>query len=191
MRRWTISPFTLAKWPAGKQSFTTTGPQADYKCHLQRWSPSEGNLSFISIKRSKEHWPRPGGPGWSLEIPVDLWAPNTFTYDITIHPCVKYSIIPPPRRKVRKYQMEYAFLSKMGRVTGYIYITPQCQSQLSWEANLQDCSQMSKNKREKPGALFSVSSVVTGNQASNVEEIMQLLEWGRQSLSWGSKKPKC
>lgn len=58
--------------PAGKQASTITGLQADYECHLQRWSPSEGNLCFISIKRSKEHWPRPGGPVWSLGIPVDL-----------------------------------------------------------------------------------------------------------------------
>lgn len=74
VRRWTISSLHLLndQSPAGKQSFATTELQADYECHLQRWSPSEGNLSFISIKRSKEHWPRPGGPGWSLGIPVDL-----------------------------------------------------------------------------------------------------------------------
>jgi hypothetical protein len=45
---------------------------------------------------------------------------HTFTYDITIHSCVKYSIIPPPKRKVRKYQMEYDFLSKIGGITGFI-----------------------------------------------------------------------
>lgn len=60
-------PLALLYWqnyqlPAGKQPITAILPQAYYECHLQRWSPSERNLCFISIKRSKEHWPGPGGP---------------------------------------------------------------------------------------------------------------------------------
>ena len=91
--------------PAGKQPITATLFQAHYECHLQRWSPSERNLCFISIKRSKEHWPGPRGPPWSPGITADLWAPTHFTYDTTIHSCVEYSIIPIPKCKVRKYQM--------------------------------------------------------------------------------------
>lgn len=58
--------------PAGKQPIIVILLQAYYECHLQRWSPSERNLCFISIKRSKEHWPRPGGPPLSPGITVDL-----------------------------------------------------------------------------------------------------------------------
>lgn len=118
-------PLALLCWlnhqlPAGKQPITATLLQADYECHLQRWSPSERNLCFISIKRSKEHWPGQEalhGPQGSLliyELPhIHLRHHNSFL-------CVKYSIIPPPKCKVRKYQMEYNFLSNVGRISGFI-----------------------------------------------------------------------